>query len=793
MGLLTRLPRPSALTAPVAAPATGGRGEVRIALVCDGGVSLAIYEHGITRELENAVVASRAIGEIDDLPAGERDAALGRLTPLQQAYVRVLRGDGSSGSDDKAAPARPKALVVDVVAGTSAGGINGVFLAKALSTNTSVKPLTTMWMERGDVLQLSRRRLAGAGRAIRANLGAKAAPWAPFNGALMSTWLAEALKAMDDTTALPLVKDSLLPDGHQLDLFVTTTDLRGYDRAIPSKGGSGDADRQNRMVFHFSSASGGRFGPGDNAGLAFAARSTSSFPGAFPPSRLDQFADAVSAKNALISRFTREQLNDYILNGHAPEAVSFSDGGLLDNSPFDLMIAAISSKSAQTEVDRRIVHLNPDPKAWEQPPYPTSPLSYAGGILKALHVRSSQSLVGDLLRIQAMTDVLNRVDSLTAALAPAAQNYLAGFTPNQSTSIWVQAQQWAQGFHAAYPTTSDRETWSTTAYDRLKVNAIADMMASDLARVLGYPPDSQQAECIRVVVDQWTGNVPDWTGATLWQVANPPEPLTLLKEADLPYQERRLRFLISGLNKKYGTGPDTAQIDAMKGTLWRVLSGLLAARTQAAEQALAGRDVFGKKLTWEAASAPEKFGTDNAAAIADLIRAYRDALAQYDGVARLVAEYNSGRAQYDPGLLSGVVSDFLWFPIWDAAVYPVVALTNLPQLSRIALDVFSPQRAHLLDDPDNPKKLEGTRFFNFGGFFSREWRENDLLWGRLDAVELILTQLGVADKAAIAGVLREVLDESATELPHVGKLIERLRAQVDRIGSGTTASELQGT
>ena len=791
MGLLTRLPKavttPGSVGAQAPIPAPGASGELRIALVCDGGVSLAIYEHGITRELENVVIASRAVEMIAALPVDKQDAAINELTRVQQAYVRLLQGNEASGAK------RPKTVVIDVIAGTSAGGINGVFLAKALSTNTSVKPLTTMWMERGDVIQLSRRSLAGIGRAIRTKIDpgkAKVSPWAPFNGARMSTWLAEALTGMDESRAFARAGTSLLSAGHDLDLFVTTTDLRGYDRMIPSKGGSGDYDRQNRMVFHFSSAvNDGQFGPHNNGGLAFAARSTSSFPGAFPPSRLDDFAGAVKERRSRISEFTRAHMDEYILTGHSPEAVSFSDGGLLDNSPFDLMISAITAKSAQTEVDRRIVHLNPDPKAWETPPYPTSPLSYIGGILKALHVRASQSLVGDLLQIQAMTDELNRVDSLTTALAPNADDYLKTFTPDSNSSIWAQAQEWALDFHDTYPTESEREAWSTTAYDRLKVNAIAVMMASDLAAVLSYPSDSQQAECIRVLVDQWAGNVPGWQGDTLWKVVDPdpPVPRALLKEADLPYQERRLRFMISRLNKKYGSYADAAKIDAIKGALWRVLRRLLEARQRAAVEALTGRDVLSGRLTGDPAAHPAddpagdpaKYGENNSADVADLIRAYRQALGQYDGVAELIRELDRGT--YDRALMEDVVRDFLWFPIWDAAIYPVVALTNLPQLSHIALDVFSPQRARMLNDPNDPndsKKLQGTRFFNFGGFFRREWRENDYLWGRLDAVELILRQVGVTDNAAVAGVLQEVLDECAPDLTQVKDLIDGLQVRV---------------
>ena len=42
-------------------------------------------------------------------------------------------------------------LVVDVIAGTSAGGINGLFLGKALVNNEPFAPLRDLWVREGDI------------------------------------------------------------------------------------------------------------------------------------------------------------------------------------------------------------------------------------------------------------------------------------------------------------------------------------------------------------------------------------------------------------------------------------------------------------------------------------------------------------------------------------------------------------------------------------------------------------------------------------------------------------------
>ena len=106
--------------------------ELRLALVCDGGVSLAIYIHGVTKELQHVVTASRAVDRVRE--GDGRDAALKGLTASQLAYFDAL----------EASPT-PVTVVIDVISGTSAGGINGVCLAKALSGGLSQDSMTSMW------------------------------------------------------------------------------------------------------------------------------------------------------------------------------------------------------------------------------------------------------------------------------------------------------------------------------------------------------------------------------------------------------------------------------------------------------------------------------------------------------------------------------------------------------------------------------------------------------------------------------------------------------------------------
>src|SRR6188768_4076242 len=95
--------------------------ELRIALVCFGGVSLAVYMHGISKEILKLVRASSALHRIAD--RGQRLQAsffdqFDRSDPeydTEDIYFELLREVGRSAE---------LRVVVDIIAGASAGGIN---------------------------------------------------------------------------------------------------------------------------------------------------------------------------------------------------------------------------------------------------------------------------------------------------------------------------------------------------------------------------------------------------------------------------------------------------------------------------------------------------------------------------------------------------------------------------------------------------------------------------------------------------------------------------------------------
>ena len=94
--------------------------QLRLAVVMNGGVSLAVWMSGATHELNNCRVAHDPAA-----PPGSRRAAWRAI--LARANTEV---------------------VVDFVAGASAGGPNGTVLARAIATRRDLLPLDALCFER---------------------------------------------------------------------------------------------------------------------------------------------------------------------------------------------------------------------------------------------------------------------------------------------------------------------------------------------------------------------------------------------------------------------------------------------------------------------------------------------------------------------------------------------------------------------------------------------------------------------------------------------------------------------
>ena len=136
-----------------------------------------------------------------------------------------------------------------------------------------------------------------------------------------------------------------------------------------------------------------------------------------------------------------------------------------------------------------------------------------------------------------------------------------------------------------------------------------------------------------------------------------------------------------------------------------------------------------------------------------------------------------------------ILLSYLGFPFYDMVTLPLLRGEGTNEFDPAKVDRISPDDCTSIRTGGAGAMLRGTEFYNFGAFFSRAYRENDYIWGRLHGVErmidLVTSALPagmVLEGAELARFKREaflaVLDEEA-ELKRVDPaLLDGLRGEV---------------
>jgi predicted acylesterase/phospholipase RssA len=346
--------------------------ELRLGVVCYGGVSLAIYMYGMTRELHDLAMASAALdcdaqGDAATCAEVARGSAFQALPQSAQTYYIALVEKW------RAERVRTR-VVIDVISGTSAGGINGIVLAKALAYNRPLTGLRRVWFEEADISRLA------TGKPWLLHVGWRLLHKEPALGG--DRWLKQLYLALNsmDTENPPLRFPSLIAPEQSLDLLVTATDFYGTERLLEIGDPPTSWEPRHDQVFRFSFArtpDGKIAAPdnNDNIALAFAARSSASFPVAFPAIRLDDLTRALGQPvdtAALARRLFKDRLaegNDRNAAAGLAKTLYLVDGGVLDNYPFSIAFQRVSHKAPVVETRRVFVYLEPDPRV---PPDPAA-------------------------------------------------------------------------------------------------------------------------------------------------------------------------------------------------------------------------------------------------------------------------------------------------------------------------------------------------------------------------------------------------------------------------------------
>ena len=284
--------------------------QVRYAVVLNGGVSLAVWMGGVTHEINRIRLAS--------LGWKGGQGAKGNLRP----WEKILK-------------ACNRTAVVDLIAGTSAGGLNGTLLAVAVARGSDLPDMKSKW-------------------ATVASLHAGALVWpdpSKADSVLNGPYFEDQVRSIVDSIAPKDEKDK-----RECTLLVTATALDSTPIRTPLQTGAEISLRDGRRVYRFERKLGPEIADAaphirddfERDGvltpvLVRAARASASFPGAFAPVwELPELAKKrVLPKDPGIDE-------SWLV-----------DGGVLDNAPFEPLLEALRERPTDEPYERVMLYVTP--------------------------------------------------------------------------------------------------------------------------------------------------------------------------------------------------------------------------------------------------------------------------------------------------------------------------------------------------------------------------------------------------------------------------------------------------
>ncbi|HUS12713.1 MAG TPA: patatin-like protein [Pyrinomonadaceae bacterium] len=812
--------------------------EVRFAVVMYGGVSLAIYINGIAQEMLRWVrsTAKHPNADVALLPSNpstsasaESELSLSGTERVYRklSYILANQGTGKGSAPELLAQAEKNLagnepirtrFVVDILSGTSAGGINGIFLGKALANGQDISGLENLWIEEGDMKTLLNDKQSVRGRPLKL----QDPPASLLNSQRMYLELLKAFDSMEETGG------GSAPFVDELDLFVTTTDLSGV--TLPIRLSDGVVyERRHRNVLRFvysnKDASAEAKDRNDfeakfNPFLAYAARCTSAFPAAFEPMCLCD-TDAIlksyhpyannencRSESSDWQRFYKDYLNPAGVNTVKFPKRAFADGGYLDNKPFTYATETVARRQADLLITRKLIYIEPSPEhPEEQPDAEGKPDAIENVGAALLSLPRYETIREDLQRVRDHNRLVERVNSILKSVEV---DKKLGKPPIKRR---FNDEEWGKLDLAEVVT---EKGVGYVAYHRLDISAVSDDLAKLVTRVAGFDEESDHFMVIRSLVGAWRANTYVEHGK------GKPSLNQFLFEFNLSYPMRRINFLRTKiselaaadeyvgnaeaqaelveikkkLNQEYknlrrtarllrsrqapgkagaasaGSVPSPAYeaiqnlkaalaVETMKRLPEEVQSKIKDPAESVVEYFLGVRAngataTSGSTIKDECDARARELLKDDA--FADLFVPIADALKAQIGPAKKTADKNCRAALRlndedsdsgsEPPESHKDSCEYLGYYYqnydeYDRIIFPIIYGTEIGEAARVDIIRISPEDATALIDEREAGcyKLAGSALGHFGAFLDPLWRRNDIMWGRLDGVERIITAL----------------------------------------------------
>ena len=400
---------------------------LRLALAMRGGVSLAVWIGGAVAEIDLFRRAcQQAAASRSNLVAENEN---GRRRDRAEKYVELLKAT------------KYDRVEVDILAGASAGGLNAVLFGLAQTCGTVMdEPVRSTWIDSGGIWDLLRE--PGFGR-VPSILKGDERLFSVVRDALTII----ANPANTDSKSKVLVHRETRAERLDVELAATLLDdpyneERGNRASFSFTKTPGDLDS------HFTTIPGtdeARHPIGVVAlnRMALAARSTSSFPGAFEPAGIYSSPGHSEDFNRGHIRHPAPQSGDgtddglYVNMARAflyarpndktgSEPFNVVDGGIFDNIPIDRAIRAIRRAPTSQPSERWLIYLDPEPPTASEPvteskKHKSSAASWVPVIRSSMALQQRTESASDELRAlqghnQAVLAGRGRLEALAAFL-----------------------------------------------------------------------------------------------------------------------------------------------------------------------------------------------------------------------------------------------------------------------------------------------------------------------------------------------------------------------------------------
>ncbi len=666
--------------------------ELRFAMAFTGGVSLAIWMGGVAREVDLLIQSSdrrqTGVGPVQDRATPDED-------PVRRFYRRIL-------------DLVDVQVAVDVLSGTSAGGINAALLGVANAQRSDLSTLRDTWLNVASLTKLLRN-------------PSEADPPSLLQGD------GQLLTGLHDAVASVRGGSPATKDPRVTDVFITTTYLSAEISTFADDWGTQIVDTDHHGQFHFDENS---LKDRDTvAALALAARSSASFPAAFEPSFVPLDERGLPATHPDMERWSNATRSHWA-----------ADGGLLVNRPIGPLLQSIFDRGADREVRRALLYVVPTSAAATPgaPDVKGEPLPLANALVRDLEATLNQSISADLAAIREHNDRTRSASDTRLRLAG-----LGCQLPSEvrlaDQDAWGDYRQ-RQGDWLVAPLVAELSRQCSIPGRRPETWGPATVISQDA---------SLRALCKRKATAGWPLVLPDSGNAlagaaALGRPAYDHAKATLLRMLRLGYTLATTagdRGSLSHLGTRTHAGfPEQRQTD-LRDLVREHLrqSGLQGTAAKDAVAALATD--YGQsqgvadllKAAWTGLAGVQNDAAPLLRGLADqeLARNRADTTVAASSISRRRASAAAELITYLDYLARGdSVRQLLDLHVVVRSVLPVLVEVEQPvQLIQVSADTRT-----ALDTTRSTAaaKLTGLQFHHFGAFYKTSWRANDWMWGRLD-------------------------------------------------------------